>query len=47
MAWWLLAMLLIFSFGVVSFTVVMITLIPALVMLLDRLEKLKSRFAKT
>jgi hypothetical protein len=44
--WWLIATLLIFGFGVVFFTVVMITLIPGLVMLLDRLEEFSRRFAK-
>jgi hypothetical protein len=43
-AWWLIVMLLIFTFGVVSLTVVMITLIPARVMFLDRFEELSRRF---
>jgi hypothetical protein len=42
---WLVVLLLIFSLGVVVVTVVMITLIPALVLLLDRLEELSRRFA--
>ncbi len=44
-AWWLIVLLLIFSLGVVFVTGVMIALIPALGMLLDRLEELSRRFA--
>jgi hypothetical protein len=44
-AWWLVVLLVIFSLGVVVVTVAMITLIPGLVLLLDRLEGLSRRFA--